>query len=737
MSEYRGSILKKKSTVVNIENLPQGFEARSVDFGTYKKIILFCTKKLPSGYNCDFCIRKADATKKPEKLDHECKYINRLNNYSTDLQISGMLLDSIYEFIGKRNISFSAISTEEFTAIIHNAIICGQKNPNDDYMTLFKKFSVSTLSRRWNVFMANKQASELLNFANNFGNCLCIDAGKHKSRPYLIVAISNALQKTSPKIIKSIRFFNGAALDYKEEIYWLVNNLFMRNIKITNIISDNCRSQVCAIDHNSKNSFQNDPRAPDFMHRIIWISCGCHNLALAINDLSKKGSLHYSILFEKFSNIVALLRTKAMINLLNLICPPMSPTRWTGLFDIAFWILKHMNHIKITLEQMLKQPEAYEIPDNLIDLLFQVPFKFFVLFLPYKIASEKLESERMPAAYTLPIIQSAIEMAKSNNHLLNNEDDNSLVDELISSVYNRFFSTKSGELLNFLYYVTPEGRAYHRATYPQVCEGKDTVIPEFNFSITIPDNYNKIIQQYIENVDIFTEIVTKITSLFHNYKGKLFRISDRKKVSQHATDSIDEFIPEKNQEDEHSNRFITIDKEPEVSYPYYTEKDVPLENAEDENQISNETVEKEKDDDDDDFEIEDADTFTSPVEDDGYITAMKTLGELLDRNYPNNQKKKEELFDFYVNWINGDPNDYVVNQNLLTQGLKYWINVATSSISGEFASFILPYLSAATSEGICERAFWYQRRSIGDQGMRTSPQTELNRINCQIDRNLK
>ena len=116
---------------------------------------------------------------------------------------------------------------------------------------------------------------------------------------------------------------------------------------------------------------------------------------------------------------------------------------------------------------------------------------------------------------------------------------------------------------------------------------------------------------------------------------------------------------------------------------------------------------------------------------------MKTLGELLDRNYPNNQKKKEELFDFYVNWINGDPNDYVVNQNLLTQGLKYWINVATSSISGEFASFILPYLSAATSEGICERAFWYQRRSIGDQGMRTSPQTELNRINCQIDRNLK
>lgn len=168
MSEYKGSLLRPNSTYVSLDNVPGGFEARSVDFGSYKKILYFCTKNLAGGNRCDFCIRKADATKNPNRLNHECKYINRLESYSPDIQITAMLYDSIYEFIGSRNVSFSSIASDEFTDIILNAIILGQKNPKQDYKTLYIKMSASTLSRKWNFLMTNKFSKKVDNdIANN------------------------------------------------------------------------------------------------------------------------------------------------------------------------------------------------------------------------------------------------------------------------------------------------------------------------------------------------------------------------------------------------------------------------------------------------------------------------------------------------------------------------------------------------------------------------------------------
>jgi hypothetical protein len=46
-----------------------------------------------------------------------------------------------------------------------------------------------------------------------------------------------------------------------------------------------------------------------------------------------------------------------------------------------------------------------------------------------------------------------------------------------------------------------------------------------------------------------------------------------------------------------------------------------------------------------------------------------------------------------------------------------------------FAKFILPLLAIPASEAIVERAFWYQRKLLGDQSMRMSPALETARMN--------
>lgn len=316
-------------------------------------------------------------------------------------------------------------------------------------------------------------------------------------------------------------------------------------------------------------------------------------------------------------------------------------------------------------------------------------------------------------------------------------------ENLIDFVCNRFFCTKSGEILNLLYYLTPEGRHFHRVTYPLMCEGIERVIPDTNFSLSIPQKYQNIILQFTQNQSMFNEMSNDMIKKFTDYKSSLFDSTKRKKIKKHLADDL--FLPSSDEEnnnqqssendhedstEENAREMIIIEKPPEEVTPF------DKINAITENELQHE--EEDPDDsqfelDDDDFMIRNADYFTSPIENDGYVSALNTLTELIDRNGIT-EERKQALINFFVNWINGDPNTYTVNGNLLLHGCWYWIDVASVNISSDFSSFIFPYLSAASSERICERAFWYQQTTIGDQGMRMSPQTELNRINSLIKR---
>ena len=52
-------------------------------------------------------------------------------------------------------------------------------------------------------------------------------------------------------------------------------------------------------------------------------------------------------------------------------------------------------------------------------------------------------------------------------------------------------------------------------------------------------------------------------------------------------------------------------------------------------------------------------------------------------------------------------------------GIKCWNYIEYLPHLKEFAHFVIPLMGIVASEASCERAFWQQRRILGDQATRT------------------
>ena len=89
---------------------------------------------------------------------------------------------------------------------------------------------------------------------------------------------------------------------------------------------------------------------------------------------------------------------------------------------------------------------------------------------------------------------------------------------------------------------------------------------------------------------------------------------------------------------------------------------------------------------------------------------------------------------FFINWVTGDPSKIIAQPLYLNCGVSYWQRVLEDDLQKKFASFILSLLSFPACEAVCERAFWYQRRAIGDQRLRSGENTEIHRINYHLIR---
>ena len=699
--QYNGAIYRniaKRSRAAN-EGLPPSFILLSVPVGKTIKPFIFCNKKLSNGLSCDFCIRKDTWNGDANKLAHECKHINRIvfaNKTPIPEGFKG-LYKSINAFTAIANISFSQITSKSFNEVITSAIEVGQRNPGTNPSELYAQVSRKTFTKQWNKESDDLFGQQLQEYAKEAGSALAIDGGKHKSISYLLVIITNIFSSVQPLLVRSIQFFGGKTIDYKTAMTEVVTDLKKQGIKISGIVTDNLRTQTSAVNHHISTSFQNEPGAPPYIRDIIWISCACHSLALAINDVLKTVD-EFSEAFNNLSLAVKFLRAKNVINLIEATCPPLNPTRWTGIFDVAYWIISHNSGITNKIFWMLRASKAYEIPSAAIIGMISSAKKLFLWLLPFKIASEKLEAEHLSAAYIHPVVNASLELSTIISEKYMPGDNVSGF--LRGAVTKRMFRTSTGSILSFLYLSTPEGRYEFRIKYPEAIKGRDTITPSTDFSL----NYNAKIAGLITIITAET-FHNKEIQLLHEYREYSGTLLDPKygTIVDHDIRDEDENLLQATS---------TIEQESDSSSDESTDDDS--------SDITS-------------FDIEEPHEFYIDPSRGWLTTATNSMEELL-KQQQKSETEKEELINFFITWVTGDPDETIPQQRFLNYGVSYWQKVFDDSNQAKFSHFVLPYLSIPSSESICERAFWFQKRILGDHSLRSGQNTEINRINYLLQR---
>ena len=526
------------------------------------------------------------------------------------------------------------------------------------------------------------------------GNCVAIDAGKHKTVPYLMVVLINALVTSSPLIIEAVRFFKGKTVDYAATIERILASLLNNGVDIVAIVSDNLRSQVSAVNHTSPESVQQKTSIPK-LSSLIWISCSVHTLALSLNDAAKECA--YGRLVDHLRSTATFLRSKNIVNVLGVKCPLWAPTRWTGMFDIAFWLLRNNEKIFSVLEASLTHETAYDFPDFIIDGMTIAAATAFCVLLPFYHATHILEADNIPAAYTIPVINSALEQFKSICSHFDIIDE--ICDVISACVTKRLSFSQSGRILHFLYSLTPLGRREIRESGALEIIGSDKISIETPFSNKFSQQEEELYNRLMENPRLYHEKAESLKQQFAEYKGRLLDPSSSRLLNGHEGEANEE-------EDGVDIEDININ---------FLRKD-ELTSSSDDNDESDSSWDHSDFEEEEDFELSEdpmTEVTNGPLQDN--IDSLKSIAMLQGYNESDIMK----LVTQYSDWILDDPESILVHQEHLQKGHKCWMYYSSYPNLKELATFAHPLMGIVASEASCERAFWQHRRIIGDQGMKT------------------
>ena len=345
---------------------------------------------------------------------------------------------------------------------------------------------------------------------------------------------------------------------------------------------------------------------------------------------------------------------------------------------------------------MLRGERAYEVDSSAIHGLTSSAVSLFFWLLPYKIASEKLECERLSAAYIHPVINAAFELSSTLEGKYIHSDN--VAGVLREAVNKRMFRTSTGAILSLLHLATPEGRYSYRLQFPEAIAGADSIIPSTDFSLKPSDEISRIMEMI--TTDEYSGNEAKLTTLYEEYEGILINPTCGSVVEHDQYD-----------EDESILRRISS-----TEFEQQDDFDEPHEEEDDNEEDIDEPHE---------YYID-----TSR----GWLTVATNAITEISHQFQISDEKSNNLVDFFIKWITSDPKTIIAQPAFLTFGVEYWLKVLEDKEQSSFAEFIIPLLSLPACEGVCERAFWYQRRAIGDQRIRTGENTEIHRINYQLQR---
>lgn len=297
-------------------------------------------------YHCGFYTRASKSFDPSSHTEHTMIKVNMNGLIENGTPLPQLIDDSdtaelyqlIFLFTGIRNVSLSALSSDEFWNILKKAYTMGKENKPE-----FKVLSRYTFTNKFCTFSEALRATNLKKLAAYNYASLTIDAGTNNMRPYLVVLVADSFSGINPIVYKLIPKFKGQCNDYIKKIYKIIHQLLETyNITVTSCITDNLVAQVSALDEKSEKSISKRYISEIFTS-FIRFPCYNHTLALAINDFANESDIFEDIKdIKKFS---LLLRSRQAKIALGSICPGYVITRWTVIFDITFWMYQHVNQI--------------------------------------------------------------------------------------------------------------------------------------------------------------------------------------------------------------------------------------------------------------------------------------------------------------------------------------------------------------------------------------------------------
>jgi len=256
---------------------------------------------------------------------------------------------------------------------------------------------------------------------------------------------------------------------------------------------------------------------------------------LALKDL--KSTPFLGDVENKLRIVINSLRSKKFKKWIGEVCPKICPTRWTNLFDVLRFLLKHFTRLSCIMntENPIVSHEVDNFRNELRIVLFEILPNLFGFMLLYKKLIDILETNSTLAA-ECPLIYESFFM-EINNFV--GKMKNPIFDELgkllINAIKNRLVKTGNYNLLLFLSTFIFEGRQLIRSKYSNL--SLDDNDEQLHLSEKTYFELGSKDTQYLDN---FVEYeYFKIIESYNNYNQNRRNIDFIAEINEGSSDIIE------------------------------------------------------------------------------------------------------------------------------------------------------------------------------------------------------
>ena len=446
----------------NITKAPDGFE-NIIEKSQNGKHVTFlrCTKEsfdplTKKKVQCSYKIRKDHYKSKA----HQCIFSNLDSFIRKKEHVIQQSTNStekyVFEFAGRKNIPIKSMVSDEFYDLLKYFFELGKNNGTKDFETLYPQISRKKFTDRFIIYSDFLKSKHLKNFKGY--SCLVCDGGKVGSDSLLnIVIINPHLDDSNAILFDSIYGFDGTCDSYIKVLSRSVLELSSIGITITGIVNDNLKPQIMATDPREPRSLQRCSEDTLFK-TIIRVPCQCHVVSLAMKDLTNTCFLEN--VEKNLSVVVREFRKRKFKKWICAVCPSLCPTRWTNLYDVFSFLLKHFDRIctiMMTANPVVKK-EVDKIRENLEPVLFYSLKRLNPFLLLYQKLIHILESDNTLASDCVMIYIEFFDHVKHVCSRFSDEEFSYLGNLFTNQIKTRIHRTGNFPLLVFLSSFTINGR---------------------------------------------------------------------------------------------------------------------------------------------------------------------------------------------------------------------------------------------------------------------------------------